>query len=109
MSIHLHMSKPACNSLSQHWMMILLLFIVGAAALIISPVSADMGSPAGTGSDGTVTITKPVQVKYYIWEDTVTFSGTNTDSGTTYLFITGPNLKTNGAQIQSLHPGQSPV
>jgi hypothetical protein len=50
-----------------------------------------------------------VQLKYYIWEDTVTFSGTNTGSGTTYLFITGPNLKANGAQIQSIHPGQSPV
>ena len=89
--------------------MILLLIMVGAAALMISPVSADTGSPVGTGSDGTITINKLAQLKYYIWEDTVTFSGTNTGSDTTYLFITGPNLKTNGAQIQSIHPGQSPV
>ena len=103
------MSKPASNNPSGFWKTILLLIIIGAAALMISPASADTGSPTGTGNDGTVTITKLVQVKYYIWEDTVTFSGTNTGSGTTYLFITGPNLKTNGAQIQSTHPGQSPV
>ena len=103
------MSKQTSNNPSGFWKMILLLIIVGAAALMISPVSADTGSPAGTGSDGTVTIAKLVQLKYYIWEDTVTFSGTNTGSGTTYLFITGPNLKTNGAQLQSTHPGQSPV
>jgi hypothetical protein len=103
------MSRQASNDPSGSWKMILLLIIVGAAALMIFPVSADTGSPAGTGSDGTVTITKPIQLKYYIWEDTVTFSGTNTGSGTTYLFITGPNLKPNGAQIQSIHPGQSPV
>jgi hypothetical protein len=103
------MSKPSSNDSSGSWKMILLLIIVGAAALMISPVSADTGNPAGTGSDGTVTITRLAQVKYYIWEDAVTFSGTNTASGTTYLFITGPNLKTNGAQIQSLHPYQSPV
>ena len=103
------MSNQTGNNPSWSWKMILLLIIVGAAALMISPVSADTGSPAGNGSDGTVTITKLVQLKYYIWEDTVTFSGTNTGSETTYLFITGPNLKPNGAQIQSTHPFQSPV
>ena len=77
---------------------------------VIVPVSGSNGQiTAGAGNDATVTITKPAQVKYYIWEDTITLSGTNTGSGTTYLFITGPNLKTNGAQIQSIHPGQSPV
>jgi hypothetical protein len=82
-------------------------FCLIVLAVLVPLVSAvDL---AGTGSDGTVTIARPAQVKYYIWEDTVTFSGTNTGSGTTYLFITGPNLKTNGAQIQSTHPAQSPV
>jgi hypothetical protein len=103
------MSKQTSNNPSGFRKVILLLILLSTAALMIFPVSADTGGPAGTGSDGIVTIAKPVQVKYYIWEDTVTFSGTNTGSGTTYLFITGPNLKTNGAQIQSLHPGQSPV
>ena len=41
--------------------------------------------------------------------DTIEFSGTNTGSGTTYLFFTGPGLDTNGAQLRSTHPGQSPV
>ena len=78
-------------------------------AVIVPVAGSASDNPAGTGSDGTVTITKLVQLKYYIWEDTVTFSGTNTGSGTTYLFITGPNLKTKGSAIQSTHPGDSPV
>ncbi len=82
-------------------------FCLIVLAVLVPLVSAV--DPAGTGSDGTVTIARLAQVKYYIWEDSVTFSGTNTVSGTTYLFITGPNLKPNGAQIQSTHPGQSPV
>lgn len=36
--------------------------------------------------------------------DTITLAGTNTGSKTTYLFITGPNLKANGSQIQSPFP-----
>lgn len=87
----------------------LVVFFLFILAVIV-PVAGSTGETrAGAGSDATVTITKLAQVKYYIWEDTITFSGTNTASGTTYLFITGPNLKTNGAQIQSIHPGQSPV
>ncbi len=103
------MSRQTSNNPSGFRKIIMLLIIVGAAALMISPVLAETGSPAGTGRDGTVTITKPVEVRYHIWNDTVTFSGTNAGSETTYLFITGPNLEPTGAQIQSLHPGQSPV
>jgi hypothetical protein len=83
------------------------LFLIILAVLV--PVVSAGDNPAGAGSDTAVTITRLAQVKYYIWEDTVTFSGTNTGSGTTYLFITGPNLKANGAQIQSTHPYNSPV
>lgn len=36
--------------------------------------------------------------------DTITFTGTNAVSGTTYLFLVGPNLKANGSQIQSDYP-----
>jgi len=87
----------------------LVAFLLIVLAVIV-PVSGSTAEiTAGAGSDATVTITKLPQLKYYIWEDTITFSGTNTGSGTTYLFITGPNLKTNGAQLQSIHPGQSPV
>lgn len=40
---------------------------------------------------GTVTITASGEGTYYLGEE-VTFSGTNTDSDYTYLFMTGPNL-----------------
>ena len=40
---------------------------------------------------GSVTITASGDRTYYIGEE-ITFSGTNTDSDTVYLFVTGPNL-----------------
>ncbi len=47
---------------------------------------------------GAVTITASGDRSYYIGEE-VTLSGTNTDSSNVYLFITGPNLANNGAQL----------
>jgi len=47
---------------------------------------------------GSVTITASGDQSYYIGEE-VTFSGLNTDSETVYLFMTGPNLANNGAQL----------
>ena len=44
---------------------------------------------------------------YYLGEE-VLFSGTNTESQTSYLFITGPNLNTVGAQFVSA-PAQNKV
>lgn len=41
--------------------------------------------------------------------ETITLSGTNTGSRTTYLFLTGPNLNESGAQIQSDYPAGAPV
>ena len=73
------MSKPASNNPSGFWKMVLLLIIVGAAALMISPVSADTG----------VTIAAQGDQSYYLGEKVV-FSGHNYDSDSTYLFITGP-------------------
>lgn len=66
------------------------------------------GIAAEAGGTASVTITQPKSGRYSIG-DTLTFSGTNTGSGTTYLFITGPNLDAKGAQIQSTHPGNAPV
>jgi hypothetical protein len=68
--------------------MILLLIIAGAAALMISPVSADTG----------VTIAAHGDQSYYIGEKVV-FSGHNYDSDTTYLFITGPGTFVTGPGI----------
>ncbi|MDD1685477.1 YcdB/YcdC domain-containing protein [Methanoregula sp.] len=82
------------------------LFVPAAICLFLLTV---IGPAAGlTGDGGSVTIAAP-QSGMYTWGDIITFSGTNTDSGTTYLFITGPGLNMNGARIQSMHPDQSPV
>jgi PGF-CTERM protein len=52
---------------------------------------------------GAVTIVAAGDQSYYLGEE-VKFSGTNTESSSTYLFITGPNLKTVGSSMQSLDP-----
>src|SRR5208337_1401113 len=52
---------------------------------------------------GAVTVVAAGSQSYYLGEE-VQFSGTNTESQYTYLFITGPNLKPIGSQIQSLDP-----
>jgi trimeric autotransporter adhesin len=70
--------------------------------------SAVTGTLTGAAGDAAVTMTQPKSGKYSIG-DTLTFSGTNTGSDTTYLFIAGPNLDPKGAQIQSSHPGNAPV
>ena len=52
---------------------------------------------------GAVTIVAAGDQSYYLGEE-IKFSGTNTESYNTYLFITGPNLKSGGSQIQSTNP-----
>ncbi|MCK8518044.1 MEMAR_RS02690 family S-layer glycoprotein [Methanoculleus sp. 7T] len=47
---------------------------------------------------GEVTVTASGTGVYYIGEE-VTLSGTNTDSKYVYLFLTGPNLGTNGVKL----------
>lgn len=47
---------------------------------------------------GEVTITASGTGVYYIGEE-ITLSGTNTDSDYVYLFLTGPNLGTNGVKL----------
>ena len=50
---------------------------------------------------GAVTITASGDGSYYIGSE-ITLSGTNTDSDTVYLFITGPNLNSNGVKLLDL-------
>jgi PGF-CTERM protein len=57
---------------------------------------------------GAVTITASGDGSYYLGEE-VKFSGTNTETVKTYLFITGPNLKADGSQIQSADPRNNAV
>jgi len=47
---------------------------------------------------GAVTITAAGDQSYYLGEE-IKFSGTNTETATTYLFITGPNLYTQGSRL----------
>jgi PGF-CTERM protein len=57
---------------------------------------------------GAVTITASGDGSYYLGEE-IKFSGTNTETVKTYLFITGPNLPSDGAQIQSTNPRANAV
>ena len=52
---------------------------------------------------GAVTIVAAGSQSYYLGEE-VQFSGTNTESQYTYLYITGPNLPTQGTNINSNDP-----
>jgi PGF-CTERM protein len=52
---------------------------------------------------GAVTIVAAGDQSYYLGEE-IKFSGTNTESYKTYLFIMGPNLPLQGAQIQGTNP-----
>ncbi|MFA6225568.1 MAG: MEMAR_RS02690 family S-layer glycoprotein [Methanoregula sp.] len=52
---------------------------------------------------GAVTIVATGDQSYYLGEE-IKFSGTNTESYKTYLFIMGPNLPLHGAEIQGTNP-----
>lgn len=94
MSIHLHMSRQASTSPSGFWKMILLLIIAGAAALMISPVSAETG----------VTIAASGVQSYYYGEEVI-LHGNNSISDITCLFVTGPNLPDGGVKLTLPHEG----
>lgn len=57
---------------------------------------------------GSVTIVAQDYQNFYLGE-IIKLSGTNSVSQETYLFITGPNLPSNGAQISSPDPRSYPV
>jgi hypothetical protein len=63
--------------------------------LLVNPVMA-----------GQVTITALGDQSYYRGEE-ITFYGTNTETRTTYLFLIGPNLNNNGAQLTA--PGTNVI
>ena len=85
------MAKQTCNNPFGFWKVILLLIIAGTAVLSLSPVSAEKPF---------VTIVAKGDQSYYMGEKVV-FSGMNTDSDSTYLFITGPNLAEGGGKLAS--------
>lgn len=57
---------------------------------------------------GVVTISATGDQSYYL-SDEIQFTGTNTGSYKTYLFITGPNMKPKGSDIKSITPGTDAV
>ncbi|MDP2797624.1 MAG: MEMAR_RS02690 family S-layer glycoprotein [Methanoregula sp.] len=57
---------------------------------------------------GAVTIVAAGDQSYYLGEE-IKFSGTNTETYTTYLFIMGPNLDPVGSQIKSDNPRANKV
>jgi len=57
---------------------------------------------------GAVTIVAAGDQSYYLGEE-IKFSGTNTETYTTYLFIMGPNLKPSGSKINVANPRSAPV
>jgi hypothetical protein len=81
------------NNQSGFRLLILLLLVSAAAALLISAVSAEKPF---------VTIVAQGSQSYYMNEDVV-FSGMNTDSSSTYLFIVGPGISANGGSLLFPH------
>ena len=86
--MHVSMFRQVSNNLYGFRKMILLLLIIGAAGVLVSPVSADTGITIAAGGDQS----------YYLGEEIV-FSGNNADSGFTYLFITGPGTFVTGPGV----------
>jgi trimeric autotransporter adhesin len=84
------MLQAASNNPSGVWKIILLLIVAGAAAILISPVSADTGVTLAAGGDRS----------YYQGEEVI-LSGTNYDSDSTYLSLVGPNLPADGGKLTS--------
>lgn len=81
---------------------IMLIILSGIAFLLISPVSAD-ASGSTTGKP-VVTIMAQGSQSYYLGEK-VSLKGQNTDSDSTYLFITGPNIPDNGGKLTAPQQG----
>ncbi|HNX17814.1 MAG TPA: hypothetical protein PKM50_05760 [Methanoregula sp.] len=71
---------------------------MAGTAILVLPVSAT--------DKPVVTIVAQGAGSYYLGEEAV-FSGINTDTGSTYLYITGPNLPENGGNLTS--PAQKTV
>ena len=65
---------------------------------VVNGDCADEDNVKVTIEKGAVTVVAEGDQSYFLGEE-VTFSGTNTDSGDVYLFITGPNLASDGGYI----------
>jgi hypothetical protein len=79
----------------KYHLIILLLMLLG---FLIGPVYAVNNEVAQDGTAGAVTITSAGNQSYLLGQE-IQFSGVNLESGTVYLFITGPGLAPEGAPL----------
>ena len=84
------MTEISTNQCFMFWKAIMLIIVVSMCVLLISPVSAD----------ASITIAALGDQSYYLGEKVV-LNGLNFDSGSTYLFITGPCLPDSGGNLAS--------
>ncbi|HDQ07213.1 MAG TPA: DUF3821 domain-containing protein [Methanoculleus sp.] len=74
------------------------------APVVIAPATPTYDTVKVKVEAGDITITAAGLTSYFIGEEVV-LSGTNTDSDTTWLFITGPNLPNKGGSITNPQDG----
>lgn len=91
------------------WIIIASCFLLVHTAII--PVSAlPGGSQEQSVSPAAVTISaSPSNNGTYVFGDAITFTGSNTGSAKTYLFLSGPGLNAAGSQIERDNPRLWPV
>ena len=84
---------------------IALVAVALAVLMAVTPVSAAPALPGDEGPviPGAVTIVAAGNQSYFLGDE-IEFSGTNTATDLTYLFLTGPNLPEQGSQIQNPDP-----
>ena len=85
------MPKSDSKKPSEVWKLLLLLIMAGTAVLVL-PVSA--------ANKPFVTIAAQGAGSYYLGEDVI-LAGMNSDTGSTYLYITGPTLPESGGKLTS--------
>jgi len=71
-----------------------------------SPATPSSGNGTFSGK-GEVTIITAGNPAHFLGDE-IQFTGTNTETYKTYLFLTGPNLPDNGANIASIAPRDNP-
>jgi hypothetical protein len=76
-------------------------YTIRVETLDTSTVASKYDTVSLTIAQGSVTLTTAAPQSFYLGEEVV-LSGANTDSETTYLFITGPNLPRGGARLTDM-------
>ncbi|MFA6331862.1 MAG: hypothetical protein WCX22_02815 [Methanoregula sp.] len=79
-----------------------------AGSATTSPTTPTLSGNEKTVLSGAVTIVAVGNQSYFL-SDEIEFTGTNTETWKTYLFIVGPGLKSAGSQIQRADPGNYAV